>query len=69
MISIVITWKPHVLNKVEELTSQACLDTAYEDTIRKFKSKRCVTLQDCINDFCREETLSENEKWYCSKCK
>ena len=31
--------------------------------------KRSVTLQDCITDFCREETLSENEKWYCSTCK
>ena len=28
-----------------------------------------VTIYDCLNYFMMEETLSGNDKWYCSKCK
>jgi len=28
-----------------------------------------ILLSDCINAFCEKETLSENDAWYCSKCK
>jgi len=28
-----------------------------------------VTIQDCLRAFAKEETLSEEEMWYCNKCK
>lgn len=28
-----------------------------------------VSIYDCLNYFMMEETLSGNDKWYCSKCK
>jgi len=69
MISIVVTWNAEVLSLVQEQTQQACLDNQYEQIINTNKSKRSVGIYDCLKEYCREETLSEQEKWYCSKCK
>lgn len=35
----------------------------------KTESSSKITLYDCLNNFMIEETLSGNDKWYCSKCK
>ena len=58
---------------IEELSSLKFEDVKSEST-QKFK-KHPVTLQgaislyDCINWFSQEETLTGNDKWYCSNCK
>jgi len=28
-----------------------------------------LTVYDCVEQFCKKETLSKNDAWYCSKCK
>ena len=40
-----------------------------ESTIVNPTSDSKITLYDCLNNFMIEETLSGNDKWYCSKCK
>jgi ubiquitin carboxyl-terminal hydrolase 4/11/15 len=40
-----------------------------ESTIVNPNSDSKITLYDCLNNFMIEETLSGNDKWYCSKCK
>jgi ubiquitin C-terminal hydrolase len=44
------------------------LDTNYEEITRSVSSQRAVSLYDCLQDYCRVETLTENEQWYCNKC-
>lgn len=36
---------------------------------RNAKRKNGVTLDDCLNEFGKEEILSENDAWYCPRCK
>jgi ubiquitin carboxyl-terminal hydrolase 4/11/15 len=33
------------------------------------RRKQGITLEDCLKEFEREEILSENDMWYCSRCK
>lgn len=36
---------------------------------RQARRKHGVTLDDCLNEFGKSETLSENNAWYCPRCK
>ncbi|KAF3482666.1 ubiquitin carboxyl-terminal hydrolase 12 [Arthroderma uncinatum] len=55
------TWK-HVPNLADpEITSKRQL--------RSKKKKRGITLDECLDEFGREEILSENDAWYCPRCK
>jgi ubiquitin carboxyl-terminal hydrolase 4/11/15 len=33
------------------------------------KLKKTVTLQDCLNEFMKEETMGDADTWYCPSCK
>ncbi|KAL4803450.1 hypothetical protein BDV18DRAFT_153729 [Aspergillus unguis] len=37
--------------------------------LRKQRRKRGVTLYECLDEFNKEEILSENDAWYCPRCK
>jgi ubiquitin carboxyl-terminal hydrolase 4/11 len=37
--------------------------------IRQSRRRNGITLNDCLNEFGKEEILSENNAWYCPKCK
>ncbi|KAL8702608.1 MAG: hypothetical protein Q9201_004214 [Fulgogasparrea decipioides] len=37
--------------------------------LRMQRRKNGVTLDDCLDEFGKEETLSENDAWYCPRCK
>ncbi|KAL8673311.1 MAG: hypothetical protein Q9168_002273 [Polycauliona sp. 1 TL-2023] len=37
--------------------------------LRAQRRKNGVTLNDCLDEFGRAETLSENDAWYCPRCK
>ncbi|KAL4909961.1 hypothetical protein BDW74DRAFT_144111 [Aspergillus multicolor] len=37
--------------------------------LRKQRKKRGVTLDECLDEFNKEEVLSENDAWYCPRCK
>jgi ubiquitin carboxyl-terminal hydrolase 4/11/15 len=43
----------------------------YSETIRAAaaKSKRGISLQDCLDEFTKEEQLGEDDPWYCPECK
>lgn len=36
---------------------------------RQERRKNGITLDDCLNEFGKEEILSENDTWYCPRCK
>ena len=36
---------------------------------RNRKRRNGITLEDCLNEFGKSETLSENNAWYCPRCK
>ena len=37
--------------------------------LRSAKKKKGITLDDCLNEFGKEEILSQNDAWYCPRCK
>jgi ubiquitin carboxyl-terminal hydrolase 4/11/15 len=37
--------------------------------LRSSRKKKGVTLGDCLDEFNKEEILSENDAWYCPRCK
>ncbi|PYH49149.1 putative ubiquitin-specific protease UBP12 [Aspergillus saccharolyticus JOP 1030-1] len=37
--------------------------------LRQTRKKRGVTLYECLDEFNKEEILSENDAWYCPRCK
>lgn len=37
--------------------------------LRQMRKKRGVTLDECLDEFNKEEVLSENDAWYCPRCK
>lgn len=37
--------------------------------VRQHRKKHGVTLDDCLDEFRKPETLSENDAWYCDRCK
>ena len=52
------TWEPFIHPEYSEAVKAA---TA--------KSQRGISLQDCLDEFTREEELGEDDPWYCPKCK
>lgn len=55
------TWKNVKLFPDEELIKKRAM--------RQSRRRNGITLDDCLNEFGKEETLSENNAWYCPKCK
>lgn len=55
------TWKNVELYNDEELVKKRAL--------RQTRRRNGITLDDCLNEFGKQETLSENNAWYCPKCK
>ncbi|KAI9887124.1 MAG: CSN-associated deubiquitinating enzyme Ubp12 [Watsoniomyces obsoletus] len=55
------TWEPreHLID--EELLRKRA--------VRATRRKQGVSLEDCLDEFDKEEILSENNAWYCPKCK
>jgi ubiquitin carboxyl-terminal hydrolase 4/11 len=55
------TWKSVELLPDEQITAKRQL--------RNSRKKNGITLEDCLNEFGKSETLSENNAWYCPQCK
>ena len=55
------TWKDADLYRDEALAAKR--------NQRQTRRRRGVTLDDCLNEFGKVETLSENNAWYCPSCK
>ena len=57
-----------LLDKWEEMDPEPMEDE--EDMIqRRKKEQEPISLQQCIENYCRKEQLEESEKWYCGSCK
>ncbi|KAL3471949.1 hypothetical protein BJX99DRAFT_13959 [Aspergillus californicus] len=44
-------------------------ELANKRMLRSKRKKRGVTLYECLDEFNKEEILSENDAWYCPRCK
>lgn len=44
-------------------------ELAAKRTARNQRRKNGITLEDCLNEFGKEEILSEMDMWYCPRCK
>jgi len=66
---IIVTWKPALLeflfgkNKFDVFTPKAT-----RLTVRKPESKP-ISLEECIDEFIKEEILTDENKWFCPECK
>merc|ERR1712241_904425 len=58
-------WAAWGFNKHQQIEDKAV--KSY-DNERRGRGKP-IELAECITAFCEKETLSENDAWYCSKCK
>ena len=38
-------------------------------SVRQYRNENGVTLNDCLDEFRKTETLSENDAWYCGRCR
>jgi len=69
-VSIAVVWADHEANfeqgraAVNVVDDEASLGTKIGQ-----KKDDALQLRDCIEAFTREETLSEEDPWYCSDCK
>lgn len=43
------------------------LESERSSTAKKFK--KMITIEDCLNEFTKEEQLGESDPWYCPNCK
>ena len=52
-------------------TWEAFIHPEYSEAVKAAaaKSQRGISLQDCLDEFTREEELGEDDPWYCPKCK
>ncbi|KAI9840768.1 MAG: CSN-associated deubiquitinating enzyme Ubp12, partial [Thelocarpon superellum] len=50
-----------------ELLPDAELDK--KRALRSSRRKKGLSLEDCLNEFGKDEILSENDPWYCPRCK
>ncbi|KIV81022.1 hypothetical protein PV11_08476 [Exophiala sideris] len=55
------TWKSVELLHDEELVAKRAQ--------RSSRKKNGITLEDCLNEYGKSETLSEQNAWYCPRCK
>jgi ubiquitin carboxyl-terminal hydrolase 4/11 len=53
----------------KELTTWPDEELAAKRAQRQTRRKNGVTLDECLDEFGRMETLSENNSWYCPRCK
>lgn len=44
-------------------------ELAKKRALRQTRKKKGITLDECLDEFNKEEVLSENDAWYCPRCK
>lgn len=44
-------------------------DTSTTDNTKQLSSRAVTSLDDCLNDFTSDEQLSNQDSWYCPRCK
>ena len=59
----------YINNKEINLNSCICYKTDFKNVKLEQKKSGRITLNDCLNNFCKEEKLEKGNEWYCPKCK
>ncbi|ORX40453.1 hypothetical protein BD324DRAFT_610768 [Kockovaella imperatae] len=49
--------------------ADAVVDPAIAKEAEKRKNGRSISLEDCLDEFSKEETLGQDDLWYCPQCK
>ncbi|WWC72251.1 uncharacterized protein I206_106213 [Kwoniella pini CBS 10737] len=64
-------WSPAAFEEWldEDIMGDEIVDPAIEKEIAKKKEGRKITIEDCLDEFSKEETLGEDDLWYCPVCK
>ncbi len=77
-IDIIIEWKKaETYNNIKIIVNKVVVDKDYSEwkkqkAIQQQRSggkQEALTLDDCINAYVAQETLGDNDLWYCSECK
>ena len=56
-------------SSVAEGKADEVVDPAIAKEVAKRKEGRSISLDDCLDEFSKEETLGEDDLWYCPQCK
>lgn len=82
--AIIVDWDEHAYRELyeglssddnksfDQVTTMPVLHDPLLDQRRKTREQRRrngITLEDCLNEFGKEEILSEADTWYCPRCK
>lgn len=59
-----INWNPAYFNYIKKLNDKQDFDFQHTK-----KLKDSIDLEECFKQFCKEEILEEDNKWYCPSCK
>jgi|GEM_PF-2267963 len=65
-IRIHLVWKNAATNPVVRVLRQ--MNDFRKASLQAVKYDESIDLTDCLKLFCKEESLSGNDAWYCSKC-
>ena len=58
------------INNIEmKLNNCLCYKTDFKNVKIEYKKGGKITLDDCLNNFSKEEELEKGNEWYCPKCK
>ncbi|KAK8853439.1 hypothetical protein IAR55_004145 [Kwoniella newhampshirensis] len=52
-----------------ELVGETVVDPAIEKELAKKKEGKNISVEDCLDEFSKEETLGNDDLWYCPVCK
>ncbi|WWD19867.1 hypothetical protein CI109_104335 [Kwoniella shandongensis] len=52
-----------------DVLGETVVDPAIEKELAKKKEGRHISVEDCLDEFSKEETLGNDDLWYCPECK
>jgi len=67
--TISVDWDPKLVREFLSIEKAEELENHESVAANKKRSKKRLRLDDCFKLFCMNEQLSENDQWYCPKCK
>ena len=68
-IELIVQWNPNPQANLKTLESNEFQTINLSQSQNVPSNKGVISLHDCLTWFSQEETLTGNDKWYCSNCK
>lgn len=73
---IFVEWSPNTFDEFFEENRdnlarnlESVVDPAIAKDVAKKRAGRSISLDDCLDEFSKEETLGQDDLWYCPQCK